>query len=63
VKFFLKKQKRIIRMFIILMNSLDAVDPIISLIDTKPSVFITMGAGDNWKLGKAIVEKLIKRSE
>ncbi len=42
---------------------MDAVDPIISLIDTKPSVFITMGAGDNWKLGKAIVEKLIKRSE
>ncbi|HUH44906.1 MAG TPA: cyanophycin synthetase, partial [Treponemataceae bacterium] len=42
---------------------LDAVDAVISLIDIEPCVFITMGAGDNWKLGKAIVEKLKKRSE
>ena len=37
---------------------MDAVDPIISLIDTEPCVFITMGAGDNWKLGLAVKNRL-----
>lgn len=37
---------------------LDAQDEVLHLMQNKASVFITMGAGDNWKLGLAVKNRL-----
>ncbi|MBO4729326.1 MAG: UDP-N-acetylmuramate--L-alanine ligase, partial [Spirochaetaceae bacterium] len=39
---------------------LDAL-PYVSSIVKPGDLFITMGAGDNWKIGKALIEQLTKR--
>ena len=45
---------------------MDAYEPLLSELSEKDSdypdgtVFVTMGAGDNWKLGKALFQQFSK---